>query len=134
MGARVVIQWEGLEQTIAKLEQIEEKGQQNLKTLTKDLASDTEKIWKQATPRRTGKLQGADQAVPAELSFTLNNDTRYYDWVDTGHWTPKGWRTKHGYRPAKRRSYVKGREMTEKAVQFIKDNITKYLSRFLDNV
>lgn len=135
MGARVVIQWEGLEQTISRLTQIEEKGQQNLQTLTKDLGDDTETAWKQATPKgKTKQLSEGDKATPAELSFTLNNSVHYYKFVDEGHKTPLKWRTKHGFRYAKKQSYVKGREMTKAAVQFITDNITKYLSKFLDNV
>jgi hypothetical protein len=134
MGARVTIQWDGLEQVISNLSSIEEKAPQNLQAQTKKLADATETAWKQAMPRRTGRLQDADRAVPAELSFTLENSVDIYKFVDEGHNTPRGWRTKHGYRPAKRRSYVKGKQMTEKAVKFVEENITDYLSKFLDNL
>lgn len=134
MGARVVVQWQGLEQVISNLERIEEIAPKNLETLVGELAKDTEKYWQQVTPRRSGKLQEADKAEPDGLSFTLQNRIFYYKFVDAGHRTAAGWRTRHGYRVAKRRSYVKGREMTSKTVQFVVENIGKYLSKFLDNV
>lgn len=134
MGARVVIEWSGLQQAIARLEAIEEKAPQNLETQMKALAGDTEKVWKQNTPRRKGRLQEGDKVEPDGLSFTLRNSVYYYRWVNDGHQTARGWRTKHGYRLAKRRSYVKGREMTSKTLQFVQQNIKSYLSKFLDNV
>lgn len=135
MGARVVVQWQNLDTVIARLTDIEEKAPQNLERQMAELAADTEKAWKQNTPKgKTGRLQGADVAEPDGLSFTMKNSTRYYGWVDEGHNTPRGWRTKHGYRPAKRRSHVAGREITSKTVQFIIQNINRYLSKFLDNV
>ncbi len=135
MGARVVIEWQGIETVISNLSRIEEIAPQNLEKQMAALAKDTEQEWKRVTPRgKTGRLQGADVAEPDGLSFTLKNATKYYPFVDEGHWTPRGWRTKHGYRPAKRRSRVAGREMTSKTVQFILQNINDYLSKFLDNV
>lgn len=134
MGARVIIQWQGLDAAISRLSEIEEKAPQNLERQVSALATATEQEWKQNTPRRTGKLQEGDKVEPDGLSFTLNNSTRYYPFVDTGHWTPKGWRTKHGYRPAKRRSHVAGREMTSKTIQFVLQRMNDYLSKFLDNV
>lgn len=134
MGARVIIEWQGIEQVIARLDSIEERAPQDLEKQMATLAKDTEQEWKRVTPRRTGRLQNADAAEPDGLSFTLNNATKYYDWVDRGHRTAAGWRTKHGYRPAKRRSYVKGQEMTSKTMQFVEQNIGEYLSHFLDNV
>jgi hypothetical protein len=83
----------------------------------------------------TGRLVSEERAETVSgLSFTLNNTTKYYEWVDKGHMTPRGWRTRRGYRLAKRRSRVPGQHMTEKAVQFIEQNINSYLSKFLDNV
>jgi hypothetical protein len=134
MGTRAMITFDGLNTVLDRLTQIEEKAGENLQTQTEKLAADTERTWREATPRRTGRLQEADQAKTARLSFTLNNATRYFDWVDTGHMTAKGWRTRHGYRFAKRRSHVEGRYMTEKAIQFIEQNIREYLSKFLDGV
>lgn len=134
MGARVIITFQGVEQVLGNLTQIEEKAGQNLQKQTNELAKATEQAWKEATPRRTGRLQDADKAETAALSFTLRNATFYYPFVDEGHMTPRGWRTKHGYRLAKRRSRVKGREMTQKAVEFIRQNIREYLSKFLEGV
>lgn len=134
MGARVTIVWDGMETVLDNLTKIEEKGGENLIKLTADLSKDTEHAWKEATPRRTGRLQDDERAQPAGLSFTLENSTYYYKFVDEGHMTPKSWRTRHGYRPAKRRSHVEGRLMTEKAVEFIESNIEEYLSKFLDGV
>lgn len=132
MGARVTITIDGVDEVIQNLTNIGERSEKNLVELAAELARDTEDAWKAATPRRTGRLQEADVAKPDGLSFTLNNDVFYYKFLDTGHWTPRGWRTRHGFRPAKRRSHVEGRQMTEKAVQFVEENITDYLSRFLD--
>ena len=133
MGVRVSIQIEGLDEVLKNLEDIQVRAPENLVKLTAELARDTEDAWKAATPRRTGRLQEADVAKPDGLTFQLLNSTYYYKFVDAGHWTPRGWRTRHGFRPAKRRSHVEGRQMTEKAVQFVEENITEYLSRFLDN-
>lgn len=134
MGVRVTITWDGIEEAVSRLGTISERGQQNLVKLTSELAKDTETAWKEATPRRTGRMQSEERAEVAEMSFTLQNNTYYYQFVDPGHWTPRGWRTKHGYRPAKRRSHVEGRFMTQKAVGFVEQNIVPYLSKFLDGV
>ncbi len=132
MGVKVTITWDGLEQVISNLSSIEEKAPKNLERQVAELAKDTEQTWKEATPHRTGKLQHEEHAEENGLSFTLNNATKYYPFVDTGHMTPKGWRTRHGYRPAKKRSHVEGREMTAQAVEFIEENIEEYLSKFLE--
>lgn len=132
-GARVIVTLEGLDEVLGNLTAINEKAQDSLIKQVQMLARDTEQFWKQVTPRRTGRLQAGDRAEGSGLSFTLNNSVRYYPFVDTGHWTPRGWRTRHGYRLAKRRSHVEGREMTSKTVDFITRNILEYLSKFLDN-
>jgi hypothetical protein len=134
MGAKVVVTFEGLDEVLNRLSQIEEKAPQNLQTQIERLAKDTEHAWRQATPRRTGRLQGEENSQTVRFGFTLNNNTRYYPFVDAGHWTPRGWRTRRGYRLAKRRSHVEGRHMTEKAMEFITDNILKYLAKAFDNI
>lgn len=134
MGARVSVVFEGLDTVLNNLTRIEEKAPQNLQTQIERLARDTEQAWRQATPRRTGRLQSEESAQTVRFGFTLNNSTRYYDWLSDGHWTPRGWRTRRGFRRAKRRSFVEGRHMTEKAMEFITRNILEYLSKFLDNV
>src|SRR5579859_697853 len=131
---RVVISFQGIETVIGNLTAIGEKAPANLQKLTTKLSEDTLSAWKRATPVRSGRMQAADLSEVGALAFTLMNSTRYYDWVSKGHNTPMGWRTKRGYRPAKRRSHVAGRKITEKAVEFIESNISNYLSKFLDDV
>jgi hypothetical protein len=134
MGARATVVIEGLEAVQSRLTAIGEKAEQNLQTQVERLAKDAEQAWKQATPRRTGRLQEGDRAETARLSFTLNNAIKYFDWVDRGHMTARGWRTRHGYRLAKHRRRVEGQHMTEKAIDFIRQNIREALSKFLDSV
>lgn len=134
MGARVTVTIEGLDQVLNNLTTIQEKAPENLQRLTAELAKDTETAWKEATPRRTGRLQDEERAQVSGLSFTLEDAVYYYKFVNDPHRTPAGWRTRHGYRLAKRRSEVPGKYMTEKAVQFVVDNIEEYLARFLDDV
>jgi hypothetical protein len=133
MGIKVTITWDGLDTVISNLSDIEETAPKNLERQVESLASATEDNWKENTPKgKTGKLQGGDVAEPDGLSFTLRNAVKYYKFVDEGHQTPKGWHTKHGYRLAKRRSHVAGREITSKTVEFIEQNLEKYLSKFLE--
>jgi len=134
MGAKVIIEFQGLETVLSNLTKIEEKGQQNLVKQTASLARDTEAEWKEVTPRKSGRLQDDERAVPSGLSFTLKNSVYYYKFLDEGHLTPRGWRTRHGYRRAKRRTRVEARLMTERTVEFIEQNIRGYLVKFLDNV
>jgi hypothetical protein len=132
---RVTVTWEGIDTAINRLTTIDEHAQENLVKLTAALARDTTTAWKAATPRRTGRLQEGDRSEVDGLSFMLLNEVYYYKFLDDpGHWTPRGWRTKHGYRVAKHRSHVAGRAITSKAVQFVEQNIEAYLSKFLDGV
>lgn len=140
MGAHITIQFEGIQEMMKRLSEIEEKAEHNLETEMKDLADDTKTAWKENTPKgKTGRLQDEEDVPSAGLEFTLQSPTRYYKFVDEGHDTPRGWRrrTKDGrqiYVEAKRRSHVKGREMTKKATDFVNNNLERRLSRFLDNV
>ncbi|SRR6266516_894489 len=135
MGAQIRITLVGLQEVESRLTAIGEKAEQNLVKQTAKLADDGKAAWKQATPKgKTGRLQGEEDAQASGLSAIFKSPTRYYVWVDKGHETPRGWRTRHGYRLAKRRSHVKGQEMTEKLVDWLKQNIREYLSKFLDGV
>jgi hypothetical protein len=134
MSAKVTIVFDGLDTVLQNLTKIEEKAPQNLQTQIERLAKDTEQAWKQATPRRTGRLQSEESAQTVRFGFTLNNSTKYYPFVNDGHLTPRGWHTRRGYRLAKRRSRVPGQHMTEKAMEFVTQNILEYLAKFLDNV
>lgn len=132
MGARVTITIDGIDEVVQNLTNIGERSEENLVKLTAEFARDTETAWRQNTPRRSGRTQGEEHVEPDGLTFSLLNSTYYYDWLNDGHWTPRGWRTRHGYRPAKRRSHVAGREMTQKTLEFVKGNILDYLSKFLN--
>jgi hypothetical protein len=141
MAVKVTIQFEGVQEVMQRLTEIEEKAEKNVETITKQLAEDTEKAWKDATPygkhsekRKTPHLRDEDKTVPSGLTFVLQNSVYYYKFVDEGHNTPKGWMTKHGFREAKKNSYVKGQEITKKATDFVEQHTVPYLSKFLDNV
>src|SRR6266480_4396863 len=129
MGTKVIVTIEGLDKVLSRLEEIETKGQKNLETQVGELARATEQAWKQATPQRTGKLRGGDISEVQGLSFTLKNSVHYYPFVDKGHMTPAGWRTRRGYRRAKRRSHVPGQHITDAAVQYVEQNIERYLAK-----
>ena len=131
---RITIEFSGLTENIEYLTAINEKAIAGIEKQTALLARDAEAAWKSATPKRSGRLQAGDVSQVGGMSFTLNNSVRYYDWVNDGHNTPKGFRTKRGYRPAKRHSHVAGREMTQKAVQFVEENAVGYISKFLDDI
>lgn len=134
MGARVTVVFEGLDTVLNRLTEIEEKIPQNLVKQTAALAKDTEEEWKEVTPRKSGRLMEAEKVIPSGLSFTLNNNVYYYKFLDEGHLTPRGWRTRHGYRRAKRRTRVEARLMTERAMDFVTYNILKYLAKSFDNI
>jgi hypothetical protein len=135
MGAKVTITWDGLEQMIGDLSAMEEKAPQNIEAQTKKLAEDTKQVLVQNTPKgKTGRLREGDETVPAGMSFTIQNSVFYFDFVSDGHKTARGWRTKRGYRKAKRQSYVEGKHITEKATDFVAQNIEGYLSKFMDNL
>src|SRR6266567_349821 len=133
MGIRIIVKIINLETVLANLDAIHEKAIQGVIKQTERLASDTNDAWRAATPRRSGRLSGGSGYKVSGMSFTLNNAVKYYPFVDEGHMSPKGWNTKHGYRPAKKRSHVPGHFMTNKAVEFIEEHILEYLSKFLDD-
>ena len=133
MGVRVVITFEGLNQVVGRLEALEKIAPENIEKQMARLAKATEVEWRGATPKRTGKLQSGDKVQPDGFEFTLENPVHYYKFVDEGHMTPAGWRTRRGYRPAKRRSHVAGRDITKTALNFVEQNILDYLSKFLDD-
>lgn len=141
MSFRVNIVMEGVQETISRLNQIEEKTQQNLVNIAGQISDDGKTAWKEATPygrssakRKTPHMRDDENATPSGLSVSFTSPTYYYDWVDKGHKTPEGWQRPWGYQVAKKRSFVKGREMTKKLVDWLSQNMTQYLSKFLDNV
>lgn len=128
MGARIVVTFQGIEETIQRITEIEEKAQQNIITEMKQISDDGKTDWKENTPEgKTGRLRGDEDATPADLSITFTSPTYYYKFVDEGHRIRK-----RGGGYAKRR--VKGRYMTKALVDWLRQNMTRYLSKFLDNV
>lgn len=134
MGMRIIVKIEGVQETIDHLSEIQAKARQNLEHQNAELAKATEQNWKQNTHRRSGRMQSEESVDVQGLKFTMNNTTNYYDWVNDGHNTPRGWHTKRGFRPAKHRHWVEGQHMTDKTTDFVAENATDYLSKFLDNV
>lgn len=134
MGSvQVRIQIEGLGTVLSNLQRVEDRAVPNLERQARELAKAAEDAWKADTPVRTGKLMNADRSVPDGLTILFVNGVRYYMWVDEGHMTPKGWHRHGKYIPAKRRSHVEGRFMTKHLLEFLQNNITTYLSKFIEN-
>lgn len=131
MPIRVTVKITGLTEVLSNLDRIGNDAEQNLRNIVATLAEDTKIAWNDATPSRTGRLRGGEIAPASGLRFQLEDAVYYYPFVNDGHMTPRGWHTKHGYRPAKRRSHVEGKFMTEAAVDFVSNNILNRLSRFL---
>lgn len=133
MGVKVTIELEGLQTVLNNLESIEARAQGNLEKQTVQLTRDAQDAWRGATPVRTGRLMGADRGIPGGLEVEFINNVKYYPFVDEGHMTPMGWHRHGRYIPAKRRSHVGGRFMTQALVEFLEGNIEEYLSKFIDS-
>ena len=131
MGLKITITFEGLDTVISNLDRIGEKFEQNIQDTTASLGSDALDVMREHTHVRTGRLREGDTLEVGRLSFTLANDVRYARWVNWGHMTPRGWRTKEGYRPAKRRSHVEGHFFLESAVEFVEETILDRLGEAL---
>jgi hypothetical protein len=129
MGIRVIISFEGIDEVIGDIEGWGEHIETNIEEAMAELATDTQEAWQEATPRRTGRLQEGDKATPEGMSFTLANPVYYYGWRNDGHATPRGWRTRHGYRPAKKHSFVKGARMSEAAIHFVRGELMQRLGK-----
>lgn len=129
---RVIITFQGIETVIGNLSRIEQRGLQNAEQIMSNLGKDSLEQLKTNTPERTGVLRGGDTLTPETLGFTLYNRIKYAGWVERGHRTPAGWRTKRGYRRAKRQSYVEGRRYMQKTVSWIAYEIRPRLSKFLE--
>lgn len=127
MGIRVTISVEGVDAVVANLSSLQGQIPQRLERGMGQITSVGEAYWRSVTPFRTGKLAGGDVAEPSGLVATFRNSVYYYKFVDAGHWTPKGWHTRRGYRLAKRRSHVAGRLMTSKTAEFLKSNAAPIL-------
>lgn len=134
MGITVSIEIDGVETVLGNLDKIEASAQDNVSKQLSALTRDATDYWEENTPKRTGRLAGGDTGEATDLTATFSNGVYYYKWVNVpGHMTPAGWHTRHGYRPAHRRSHVPGKPMTETLIQFLVDNILTYLSKFLED-
>lgn len=130
-NVKVTISFNGLDEAISHFAKIPDQSRANLVKKTANFGGSARTFWQGATPVRSGRLKGGNVADVSDLTITFMNDVYYYTFVDTGHMTPRGWHTRHGYRLAKRRSHVEGKFMTDKLVDFIKSNIGDALSDFL---
>lgn len=131
MGVRVTIEFEGLDQVIGNLDRIGKTTEQNIQTITAKLGADAQDVMREHTPERTGRLRKGDSLDVGKFEFTLFNEVYYAGWRNWGHMTPRGWRTRHGYRPAKRRSHVEGSFFLEQAVDFVEQEILDRLGKAL---
>jgi hypothetical protein len=134
MGYTVRIEWEGLDNAISRFQGMGEQLNSNLEKQAEALAKGGNDAWDAVTPVRSGRLKGGNRGEAGGLTVTFSNATRYYVWVNDGHNTPAGWHTRHGYRPAKRRSHVGGKFMTQKLVEWLEGNIGEYLQKALDDL
>jgi len=132
MAAKVVIEIDGLQTVLGNLDRIEAQALDNLEKQTTQLTRDAQDAWRSATPVRTGRLMGGDRGIPGGLEAEFINDVRYYPFVSEGHRTPSYFHRHGRIVPAKRRSFVSGRHMTDKLIEFLEGNILQYLSKFLD--
>lgn len=129
MGIKVTISIEGIDTVISNLDTIGKKIETNIQDITAALGADAQDVMRAHTHVRTGTLREGDSLDVGHFSFTLFNDVRYAKWVNPGHMSPRGWRTKHGYRPAKRRSHVPGEFFLEAAVEFVESEILDRLGK-----
>lgn len=140
MAVKVTVTFEGLGEVLNRLTEIDEKAQKNVETITENFGKDTESFWKDITHQgKTGRLRDEEKVEPMGLTFVMTSPTYYYKFVDEGHKTPEGWHRHRRdgstyFQQAKRRSVVKGQEMTKRTTDFIEQNLEKRYSKFLDNM
>lgn len=134
MGYTIRVEWEGLGEAVSRFSQMGEKLNSNLENQSQALGRAGKDAWDSATPVRSGRLKGGNVANAEGLTVTFSNAVKYYVWVDEGHMTRRGHMTKHGFKPAKRRSHVAGKFMTEKLVQWAKENVGEYLQKAVDDL
>lgn len=132
MAYKVTIEWTGLDNAIQHFEKVGYSVLQKIEDQGVELARAGQDAWRAATPVRTGRLMGSDRGVPGGLEIEFINATRYYDWVSEGHRTPSYFHRHGRIVPAKRRSFVAGRHMTEKLVEYLEGATTEYLRKALD--
>jgi len=133
VGYKVTITLEGLDKVVSNLKDIGKKGRENVEKITQETGKDALDVMKGATHVRSGRLKQGDTLEGSGLSFTLSNAVKYAPFIEYGHMTARGWHTRHGYRPAKRRSHVPAYPFLKPAVEFIVEELPDRLSKFLED-
>src|SRR5690348_4891330 len=119
MGYTIRVEWTGLDGAISRFSQMGEQLNNNLENQAQALGRAGKDAWDSVTPVRSGRLKGGNTAEAGGLTVTFSNAVRYYPFLDTGHMTPSYFHRHGRIVPAKRRSHVAGRFMTEKLVKFL---------------
>lgn len=132
MGYTVRVEWEGLDNAISRFENIGLSVLDKIEKQGVELARAGQDAWRSVTPVRSGRLMGNDRGVPGGFEIEFMNATRYYDWVSDGHRTPSYFHRHGRIVPAKRRSFVAGKHITEKLVEYLEGATTEYLRKALD--
>lgn len=128
-GVKVTIAFEGIDTVISNLDKIGQKTEQNIQDITAKLGTDAQDVMREHTPERKGRLREGDALDVGKFEFTIFNEVYYAGWRNWGHMTPRGWHTRRGYRPAKRRSHVEGAFFLEQAVEFVEKEIIDRLGK-----
>jgi len=120
MPVIVRITVEGVGEAISYLQSVDADLRGALQDTMSQFGSDSQDFMKEATPARKGTLRSGDALAQGDMQFTLSNVVYYAGWRNFGHNTPRGWHTRHGYRLAKKRSFVEGAHFYEKTTEYIK--------------
>lgn len=128
---RIRVEWEGISAMEARIDSIGQKTVQNIEKNMHNLGEDAHVVMQEHTHVRSGRLLEGDQLNVAGMSFELANQVRYAKFIEGGHMTPSYFHTRHGIRPAKKRSFVGPFPFLEPAVEFGMENILEYLSHSL---
>lgn len=129
----ISVEFEGLDALVSRLEALGEKVETGSEQVVAKVGADAQKVMIEATHRRSGKLQEGDELDVSGLEFRLFNEVFYAPFVEAGHNTPAGWRTKHGYRPAKHRHWVEARPFLKPAEEYATEELTSRLATILDD-
>lgn len=134
MAYTIRVEWEGLGEAVSRFSQMGEKLNSNLENQAQALGRAGKDAWDAATPVRTGRLKGGNVANAEGLTVTFSNATHYFEFVDKGHMTPSYFHRHGRIIPAKRRSHVAGKFMTEKLVEYLKGAVGEYLQKAIDDL
>lgn len=134
MAYKVTIEWTGLDSAISRFSQMGGQLNNNLENQVQALGRAGKDAWDAATPVRSGRLKGGNEAEAGGLTVTFSNGVYYFPYVDQGHRTPSYFRRHGRIIPAKRISHVEGKFMTEKLVQFLEGAVGEYLQKAVDEL